>query len=1128
MYKESGTEKADDEDLVSIDSILPDSRYNALIRTNCRGRMFNPMQSVIARQLVETNDSMVIAAPTGSGKTVLHELAILRFIMAQERGDIQFKSKVLFIAPTKALCQQRVQAWKIFQELYGFKVVEVTGDSSPNDALKEVTTARIILSTPEKWDSITRIWQQHLFLLGSVGLLLLDEVHCLGESRGACLEAIVVRTRTFTQIYRDRVVQGLEDTEKELPALRIVALSATLPNIGDVGEFLHCPPTGVHFFDDTYRSVPLEIRCVTCGSIGGKEYLFDKKLDERVPDVVKAHSEGRQSLVFCHSVAQTISLSALLLERLGPQVQETLQVAKDSLQVCQRISDSRLRLLCKQGVAYHNSNLCADDRTAVEQLFVSGFLHFLCSTSTLAHGMNLPAYCVVIRGTRAWRGSGEGYCDVGRSDIIQMMGRAGRPGYDDKGVAVIMTDNDSRETFTAANSDSLGADVAESHLLPVLTETMCAEIAQEVITDVDGALLWLQRTFFYVRVRRNPKYYGFGNSSELNEQLRETCKVALERLAQERIISLDRDSGAVMPSTEAHVMSRHMVKFSTMVMLLALPATAGIESLLRQLCACEELQRPLRRNEKKELNECAKTVRFPLTSRDRVKTPQDRTYVLLQMLASAIEPDTMSLRADVASLVDTTLRVLTALVGLAVEREHGSLLESALILRRSLTTGVWPGGHTSIFLQIPGLSPSLRLRFKNRSTSVAKLGLANLMGKPTEQLVRELQCSQQDAERVYDFVLQCARTAKRVGVEMKEIVTEEVPAPTLQVTVTPVHPALVVGGAAAKVLANPSSQLICYDTNSGRLLYNHCLGADTVNFNIAVSLPADAAPMDMRCVLLSDFVGLDSAVTPQGREDQKKPVALAGRQPSAHKPTPTFKPVATSKSTTAVPKPHSITPTKVIERPDWQPQAHRQWSGGRGGREKSLNSLDKFAYPAPQQVTQRYVAPAAKANPEEYQSQVARTDFAASFRGSPVYQHYEHVAPLAYQAAVLTPIVQQEPARASESKNAKRPDLQLYGPFSGSVKRLRAGDPKTSSYVEQRQHIVHAVEEVSPGNASSSFFSRVSDPEPMQSVPQCGLRDRVCDTEPMPSVPQPRAPHRFTPLLPAAQSEKTAFDEQFF
>ncbi len=68
-----------------------------------------------------------------------------------------------------------------------------------------------------------------------------------------------------------------------------------------------------------------------------------------------------------------------------------------------------------------------------------GFIHILCSTSTLAHGVNLPAHLVIIKGTNSWRGGILGYQKMCKSEVIQMMGRAGRPGYDLHGVAVIMT-----------------------------------------------------------------------------------------------------------------------------------------------------------------------------------------------------------------------------------------------------------------------------------------------------------------------------------------------------------------------------------------------------------------------------------------------------------------------------------------------------------------------------------------------------------------------------------------------------------------------------------------------------------------------------------------------------------------
>lgn len=78
-----------------------------------------------------------------------------------------------------------------------------------------------------------------------------------------------------------------------------------------------------------------------------------------------------------------------------------------------------------------------DDREIVEKLYLQGYIHVLCSTSTLAHGVNLPAHCVIIKGTNAWRGGKIGYEKLSKSDMIQMMGRAGRPGFDINGVAIV-------------------------------------------------------------------------------------------------------------------------------------------------------------------------------------------------------------------------------------------------------------------------------------------------------------------------------------------------------------------------------------------------------------------------------------------------------------------------------------------------------------------------------------------------------------------------------------------------------------------------------------------------------------------------------------------------------------------
>ena len=134
-----------------------------------------------------------------------------------------------------------------------------------------------------------------------------------------------------------------------------------------------------------------------------------------------------------------------------------------------RIQDETLKNFTRHGYAYHHAGLLVDDRSIVERLFIIGFIRILSSTSTLAHGVNLPAYLVIIKGTYSWRGSGRGYEKLGRSDIIQMSGRAGRPGFDANGMAVIMT---SREDQAYYSDITLSADIVNSKLPNILPEGM--------------------------------------------------------------------------------------------------------------------------------------------------------------------------------------------------------------------------------------------------------------------------------------------------------------------------------------------------------------------------------------------------------------------------------------------------------------------------------------------------------------------------------------------------------------------------------------------------------------------------------------------------------------------------------
>lgn len=127
-----------------------DAQYQSLFSF----QEFNDMQSIVLPQALGSDCNMVVAAPTGTGKTIVHELAILRLII--DHSVDKKACKTVYIAPNKALCQQKMQEWyKKFSPL-NLIVLEVTGDTDLKQSLRLIAMASIIITTPEKWDSLTR------------------------------------------------------------------------------------------------------------------------------------------------------------------------------------------------------------------------------------------------------------------------------------------------------------------------------------------------------------------------------------------------------------------------------------------------------------------------------------------------------------------------------------------------------------------------------------------------------------------------------------------------------------------------------------------------------------------------------------------------------------------------------------------------------------------------------------------------------------------------------------------------------------------------------------------------------------------------------------------------------------
>lgn len=213
-----------------------------------------------------------------------------------------------------------------------------------------------------------------------VKLLILDEVHLLNSDRGPVIEALVART--LRQVLSSQSI------------IRIVALSATLPGYLDVANFLKVNPyTGLFFFDNRYRSVPLTMTFIGVKNKNDQD-VMDLICYNKIVPIIK---EGQQVMVFVTSRNLTAVVAKNLLTHAKNNNLLSLFIPERKSGFRSSFKSSELELLVPNGFGIHHAGMCRSDRLEVESLFRMGALKVIVCTTTLAWGVNLPAHAVIIR-----------------------------------------------------------------------------------------------------------------------------------------------------------------------------------------------------------------------------------------------------------------------------------------------------------------------------------------------------------------------------------------------------------------------------------------------------------------------------------------------------------------------------------------------------------------------------------------------------------------------------------------------------------------------------------------------------------------------------------------------------------
>ncbi len=486
---------------------IPDSARRFLASCGFES-LYPPQTAAVGAGLLEGR-SLLVSAPTASGKTLIAMLALISYLA---RGG---RRRAVYLSPLRALAAEK------YSEFAALSDMPVEGGAEWSGRTERIRTARmtgggmgqrgrpgtvsvrgagravaadIVVATNESMDSAMR---RNLGWTDEIDLVIVDEIHLIGdETRGPTLEMVLAQLKSRSD------------------DMQIVGLSATIPNGEEIAEWLGC-----RLVSSDWRPVPLaEGVCNEEGDVkmnDGRKFSVGKG-SEGLPARLGADSvaEGGQCLIFAGTRPSSRSTAVKASKRVesllsDDEKRRLEEIARKILpaggDLSRRVAGGRrgvaatpnaagntttttttaatattpttgggeagkaagqpggrpqqqqqqqatdlemdLAALVRKGVAFHHAGLSERLRGIIEDGFRGGSIKVLASTPTLAAGVNLPARRVVVSSVNRYDARYGGNMPIGVLEYKQLCGRAGRPQYDKRGEAVISAAGDPRELF---------------------------------------------------------------------------------------------------------------------------------------------------------------------------------------------------------------------------------------------------------------------------------------------------------------------------------------------------------------------------------------------------------------------------------------------------------------------------------------------------------------------------------------------------------------------------------------------------------------------------------------------------------------------------------------------------------
>ena len=387
--------------------------------------LYPPQVDCIKAGLLE-GKSILVSAPTASGKTLTATLAMINYLSKN-------KGKIIYLSPLRALASEKYLEFKKLEKVDLGKKIKVgisTGDFENIE--KNLEKNNVLILTNEKMDSIIRHSAEWI---DEIGLVIVDEIHLIGdETRGPTLEMVLTKLKLLAS------------------KPQIVGLSATITNSDEIADWLDCT-----LVKNDWRPVPLSEGVYDDGKVlmnDGKKFNIEPSLCGIPIDLgVQSVKEGGQSLIFAETRTRSRSLATKAADVISHLLEkkESEELEKISKKLLSNNEHTELvktlATLVKKGVAFHHAGLNQNCRQTIETEFRKGTIKLLSSTPTLAAGVNLPARRVVISNINRYNANVGANRPISILEYKQLCGRAGRPQYDDYGESIIVGNGNSEDLF---------------------------------------------------------------------------------------------------------------------------------------------------------------------------------------------------------------------------------------------------------------------------------------------------------------------------------------------------------------------------------------------------------------------------------------------------------------------------------------------------------------------------------------------------------------------------------------------------------------------------------------------------------------------------------------------------------